>query len=85
MTRNKVLFEDTPTKDDVRRDDCSLQLSEYERGVRFGRKPKFTAHQIAEALARRQAGEALTEIGRSYNVSHSISGCASSRHVSSLS
>ena len=42
-----------------------------ERGVRFGRKPKLTTHQIAEALTRRQAGEALTEIGRSYNVSHS--------------
>jgi DNA invertase Pin-like site-specific DNA recombinase len=42
-----------------------------DRGVRFGRKPKLSAYQIAEALARRQAGEALTEIGRSYNVSHS--------------
>lgn len=41
------------------------------RGVRFGRKRKLTAHQIAEALRRREAGEALTEIGRSYNVSHS--------------
>jgi DNA invertase Pin-like site-specific DNA recombinase len=41
------------------------------RGVRFGRKPKLTRHQIAEALQRREAGEALTEIGRSYNVSHS--------------
>jgi DNA invertase Pin-like site-specific DNA recombinase len=41
------------------------------RGVRFGRKPKLTPHQIAEALARRANGEALTEIGRSYNVSHS--------------
>jgi DNA invertase Pin-like site-specific DNA recombinase len=41
------------------------------RGIRFGHKPKLTAHQIQEALARRQAGEALTEIGRSYNVSHS--------------
>jgi len=41
------------------------------RGVRFGRKPKLSAHQVQEALARRQAGEALTEIGRSYNVSHS--------------
>src|SRR6266702_7240678 len=40
-------------------------------GVRFGRKPKLTRHQIAEALARREAGEALTDIGRSYNVSHS--------------
>src|SRR5437879_597178 len=40
-------------------------------GVRFGRKPKLTRHQIAEALARREAGEALTDIGRSYNDSHS--------------
>jgi DNA invertase Pin-like site-specific DNA recombinase len=42
-----------------------------ERGVRFGRKPKLSAFQIAEALRRRDAGEPLTEIGRSYNVSHS--------------
>jgi DNA invertase Pin-like site-specific DNA recombinase len=41
------------------------------RGVRFGRKPKLTPHQIREALARREAGEPLVEIGRSYNVSHS--------------
>jgi DNA invertase Pin-like site-specific DNA recombinase len=41
------------------------------RGVRFGRKPKLTPHQIQEALARRNAGEPLSEIGRSYNVSHS--------------
>ena len=41
------------------------------RGVRFGRKPKLTAFQIAEAIRRREAGEAMTEIGRSYGVSHS--------------
>jgi DNA invertase Pin-like site-specific DNA recombinase len=41
------------------------------RGVKFGRKQKLTAHQRQEALARRAAGEALVEIGRSYNVSHS--------------
>ena len=41
------------------------------RGIRFGRKPKLTPHQIREALARRKAGEPLVEIGRSYNVSHS--------------
>jgi DNA invertase Pin-like site-specific DNA recombinase len=41
------------------------------RGVRFGRKLKLTVHQRQEVLARREAGEALTEIGRSYNVSHS--------------
>jgi DNA invertase Pin-like site-specific DNA recombinase len=41
------------------------------RGIKFGRKPKLTKHQIAEALQRRSNGEPLTEIGRSYNVSHS--------------
>jgi DNA invertase Pin-like site-specific DNA recombinase len=41
------------------------------RGVRFGRKPKLTTHQQQEALARRANGEALVEIARSYNVSHS--------------
>jgi DNA invertase Pin-like site-specific DNA recombinase len=41
------------------------------RGVKFGRRPKLTAHQRAEALARKEAGEAMTDIGRSYNVSHS--------------
>lgn len=41
------------------------------RGVRLGRKPKLTPHQRSEALARREAGEPLTEIGRSYAVSHS--------------
>jgi DNA invertase Pin-like site-specific DNA recombinase len=42
-----------------------------QRGVRFGRKLKLTPHQRHEAVARREAGEALVEIGRSYNVSHS--------------
>lgn len=41
------------------------------RGVRLGRKPKLTLHQRREALARREAGETLTDIGRSYDVSHS--------------
>lgn len=41
------------------------------RGVRFGRKPKLTAFQIKEALARREVGEPMTDIGRSYRVSHS--------------
>jgi DNA invertase Pin-like site-specific DNA recombinase len=41
------------------------------RGVKFGRKPKLTAHQRQEALARRVAGEALVDIARSYAVSHS--------------
>ncbi|MCF3948562.1 recombinase family protein [Acidiphilium sp. AL] len=41
------------------------------RGVRMGRKPKLTHHQRQEALHRREAGEAVREIARSYNVSHS--------------
>jgi DNA invertase Pin-like site-specific DNA recombinase len=40
------------------------------RGVRFGRRPKLTAHQQAEALARIAQGETLTAVARSYNVSH---------------
>jgi DNA invertase Pin-like site-specific DNA recombinase len=38
------------------------------RSVRFGRKLKLTAHQRAEAIARRAQ---VAEIGRSYNVGHS--------------
>lgn len=41
------------------------------RGVKLGRTPKLTDHQQQEARARRENGEALTEIARSYNVSHS--------------
>jgi DNA invertase Pin-like site-specific DNA recombinase len=41
------------------------------RGVRFGRKLKLTAHQRREAIARRAAGEALTDIARTFGVSHS--------------
>jgi DNA invertase Pin-like site-specific DNA recombinase len=33
--------------------------------------PKLAAHQIAEVKARREAGEALSDVGRSYGVSHS--------------
>jgi DNA invertase Pin-like site-specific DNA recombinase len=41
------------------------------RGVRLGRKPKLAPHQRMEALKRREAGEPLVDIGRSYAVSHS--------------
>ena len=41
------------------------------RGIRFGRPLKLSAFQIREALARREAGEAMSDIGRSYGVSHS--------------
>jgi DNA invertase Pin-like site-specific DNA recombinase len=41
-------------------------------GVLFGRPPKLTPHQRREAIARRDVGdETLTDIARSYNVSHS--------------
>jgi DNA invertase Pin-like site-specific DNA recombinase len=39
-------------------------------GVKFGRHPKLTKHQREEAMARREAGETLTAIAQSYNVSH---------------
>ena len=41
------------------------------RDVIHSRKPKLTRHQRREAIARREAGELLTDIARSYNVSHS--------------
>jgi DNA invertase Pin-like site-specific DNA recombinase len=40
------------------------------RGVRFGRKPKLTKHQQAEAQARLVQGETLVATARSYNLSH---------------
>lgn len=42
------------------------------RGVKLGRRFKLTPHQREEAIRRRDAGEeSMTEIARSYNVSHS--------------
>jgi DNA invertase Pin-like site-specific DNA recombinase len=42
------------------------------RGVKLGRRPKLTRHQRTEALTRRERGEeSMTDIARSYNVSHS--------------
>jgi hypothetical protein len=40
------------------------------KGVKFGRKPKLTAHQRQEAIARRDKGETLQNIARSFNVAH---------------
>jgi len=40
------------------------------RGVKFGRRPKLTKHQRDEALAKKRNGETLTEIAKSYNLSH---------------
>jgi DNA invertase Pin-like site-specific DNA recombinase len=41
------------------------------RGVKMGRKPKLTPHQIREAVGRRDNGETVRDIARTYNVSHS--------------
>jgi DNA invertase Pin-like site-specific DNA recombinase len=41
------------------------------RGVKMGRPPKLTSHQVKEALSRRDAGEPMRDIARSYDVSHS--------------
>ena len=40
------------------------------KGVHMGRPSKLTPHQQREAIARRDAGEALTDIARTYGVSH---------------
>jgi len=41
------------------------------RGVRLGRRPKLNEHQRREALKRREDGEPVREIARTYAVSHS--------------
>src|SRR6478736_1752335 len=41
-------------------------------GVKFGRKPKLSAFQRAEAIKRRAAGETLASIARSYAVDISM-------------
>jgi DNA invertase Pin-like site-specific DNA recombinase len=41
------------------------------RGVKMGRPPKLTPHQTKEALRRRDAGEPMRDMARTYNVSHS--------------
>src|ERR1700674_3232455 len=38
------------------------------KGVKFGRKPKLTAHQQREARERIEAGETQRSVARSYNV-----------------
>jgi DNA invertase Pin-like site-specific DNA recombinase len=43
-------------------------------GVHMGRPSKLTHHQQREAIARRDAGEALTDIARTYGVSHTTIG-----------
>jgi DNA invertase Pin-like site-specific DNA recombinase len=40
-------------------------------GVKLGRRPKLTPHQRREAISRRDAGETLMNIARTFDVSHS--------------
>ena len=42
------------------------------KGVKFGRKPKLSDYQRAEAIRRRAAGETLAEIAKSYAVDISM-------------
>jgi DNA invertase Pin-like site-specific DNA recombinase len=51
-------------------------LAEFERSLILTRtsgrtKPKLTQHQIAEAIRRRDAGEAIKKIAKTYAISHS--------------
>jgi DNA invertase Pin-like site-specific DNA recombinase len=41
------------------------------RGVKLGRKPGLTPHQIKEAIKRRDGGEPGREIARRYNIHRS--------------
>ena len=40
-------------------------------GVKMGRPPKLTSHQVKKALHRGDAAEPMRDIAKSYNVSHS--------------
>ena len=44
------------------------------QGVHMGRPPKLTPHQRREAIARRDAGEPLVDIARTFGVSHTTIG-----------
>jgi hypothetical protein len=45
-----------------------VNIRAWASGVKFGRKLKLKPHQRQEAIARREAGETLLSITRSYNV-----------------
>jgi DNA invertase Pin-like site-specific DNA recombinase len=44
-----------------------------ERGQHMGRPPKLTPHQQREAIRRRESGEPIRDIARTYNVHNSTS------------
>jgi DNA invertase Pin-like site-specific DNA recombinase len=49
-----------------------------------GRKFKLTAHQQAEALARLDAGESTRDLGKAYNVDHTVIYRLSQRRLAAL-
>lgn len=55
------------------------RVAALQSGVKFGRKPRLTAHQQAEAISRRELGECHSSIAKSYNVSRSTISRLSSR------
>ena len=57
----------------------------YRFSGRLGRRPRLSAHQKREALARREAGEPLAEIARSYTVNAGSpdTGCEGLQRISS--
>jgi len=40
------------------------------KGTRFGRKPKLTDHQQAEAIKRLEAGESSRAVAKTFDVHH---------------
>lgn len=44
------------------------------KSVHMGRPPKLTPHQRREAIARKDAGETLRDIARTFGVSHTTIG-----------
>ena len=58
-------------RDLIRVRTCEGRERAKARGVKMGRKPKLTPHQRQEILRRKENGEALREIARSYNVHNS--------------
>jgi hypothetical protein len=62
---------DVASLKDVSRISTDGRTRAQTRGVRFGRKHKLSQFQVAQAIRRRDAGEAMADINRFYGVSHS--------------
>lgn len=59
------------TREDILRRTTAGRERAKARGVKFGRKPKLSPEQRAQAIGRRHAGEELADIATSFNVSPS--------------